>query len=211
MHIPYVGSEVMTNYDQNWENYNKKDFYYSISHFSKEEFHNKRRRMSDVVPKYVLQSAISLSIDYKMLHYFLCYVLVHRYSNRPSINDVEIQILYVIKNKIPLNWAYAIMNHMLSHTKISKGLPYGKFISKIFKYCNVNTTKEVLFQMFEKENKISIKTINNKIRVLFDKHKKTISYINEDLTQPPSRSSQHKDDDQPSEPSNQMLMDYMVQ
>lgn len=54
MHIPYVGSEVMTNYDQNWENYNKNDFYYSIIHFSKEDFHNKRRRMNGVVPKRVL-------------------------------------------------------------------------------------------------------------------------------------------------------------
>lgn len=128
--IPYVGIKIRTNWEQARNDYSKRGYYYSISRMSEEEFYSKRKRVNGADQECNILSPAILTIDDRILHYFLVHVLVPKYSNHSSITDVEMQLLYSIKNNLPINWAYMIMCHMLSHNEKSKGLSYGYILTK---------------------------------------------------------------------------------
>lgn len=130
MKIPFFDSEFMANYDSQQENYNKRNFYYNIIQFYKDEIYNKRKRSSGVVPDCPLSSASNFSSDDKMLNYFICYLLVLIFSNHAIITDAEMQQLFSLKNGILINWVYVIMHHMLSHNERLGGLPYARILKK---------------------------------------------------------------------------------
>lgn len=56
--------------------------------------------------------------------------------------DIEIRLIYAIKNNIQINWSYVIMHHMAAHSENLVGLPYERFLIKVFKKFNVNLTNE---------------------------------------------------------------------
>lgn len=66
-----------------------------------------------------------------MLHYLISYVLMPKNSNHSQIGDIELQLIYAIKNKIAVNWADTIMHHMKHQQSLTRGLPYTMLISKI--------------------------------------------------------------------------------
>lgn len=66
-----------------------------------------------------------------MLHYLITYVLMLKQSNHSQIGDLELQLIYAIKNKIQVNWAYTIMYHMRHQNSLIGGLPYARLITKI--------------------------------------------------------------------------------
>lgn len=66
--IPYVGAEIRTNFNAQLENYNKIDFYYSITRFSEDEIQQKRRMTSGIILECALWSDDNLTIDDEMLN-----------------------------------------------------------------------------------------------------------------------------------------------
>lgn len=116
-----------------WENYSKHAFYYSLSHLSEHQIYNKRKKSSGGDnPKRVYWSSAKFSINDMMLHYFLVYVVVPRFSNHCTITDPEFLLLYSIKTNFHVDWGYSILSHMMSHDEHAEGLPYAHLLTKIF-------------------------------------------------------------------------------
>jgi hypothetical protein len=205
--IPYEGVEIRTGYDAQLEGYAKKDFFYSISRYSEHAFNEKRRKTSGRLSEKPFWSAGILEIDDRMIHYFLCYVLVPKFSNHATINDLEMQLLYAIKNKVQVNWAYVILNHMSSHSEKSAGLPYARLLTKVFKKFKVNVTNELCYPMPPEDCEISSSVINRKMGVIYDHVSHNFRYIDHE----DSCVSEPSQPAEPSQPTNQMLMDFMTQ
>lgn len=55
----------------------------------------------------------NLSVIDRMLHYFIVYILMPKHSNCSKISDTEMQIICTVKNRLKVNQAYVMMNHML--------------------------------------------------------------------------------------------------
>ncbi|KAI5405415.1 hypothetical protein KIW84_052266 [Lathyrus oleraceus] len=80
-----------------WEDYSKHAFYYGLSHFSKHQFYNKRKKsLGGDLPERVYWSPAKFTIDDKMLHYFLGYVIVPRFSNHFTITDPKMMLVFFV-------------------------------------------------------------------------------------------------------------------
>lgn len=108
---------IRENFDPQWENYNKRTSYYSISHISEHEIYNKRKHTS-VTPERPLWSARNLSVDDTMIHHFFCYLLVLIFSNHALMTNVEMYSLFSLKNNIFVNWTHVIMHHIMRNQVI---------------------------------------------------------------------------------------------
>ncbi|KAI5405347.1 hypothetical protein KIW84_052211 [Lathyrus oleraceus] len=123
--IPSGGHMLYDPEDEEWNDYNKREFYFGSSKISEGEYHEKRVEShgGEEPPKDFL-SAGNFSINDRVLHYVLVYIIIPRNSNHCTITDMEIQALYAIKNDITLNWSHLILHHMMSHTTKLKSLPW---------------------------------------------------------------------------------------
>lgn len=82
-----------------WEDYSKHALYYGLSRLSEHQFYNKRKKsLGGDLLECVYWSPAKFTIDDRMLHYFLVYVIVLRFSNHCTITDPEMMLLYAIKN-----------------------------------------------------------------------------------------------------------------
>lgn len=87
-----------------WEDYSKHAFYYGLSRLFEHKLYNKRKKsLGGDLPKRVYWSPTKFTLDDRMLHYFLVYVIVPRFSNHCTITDAKMMLLYVIKNNVRLD------------------------------------------------------------------------------------------------------------
>ncbi|WJX25079.1 hypothetical protein P8452_14154 [Trifolium repens] len=128
-------------------------------------------------------------------------------SNHATINDLEMQLLFAVKNEIQVNWAYVIMHHLANHGEYSAGLPYARVLTKIFRKFKVNLTSESIAKMEPSECAITSDVVNSKMGVVYDLYLKTYNYIthnaDDEVAPPPPPPQQHA-----GEPTNQMIMDF---
>ncbi|KAF1894335.1 hypothetical protein Lal_00027183 [Lupinus albus] len=80
--IPYHGSIKDFGLACDWDNYDRKEFYYSLCRFSKEEI--------DLHKQMALGN---LNLEDRLLHYFLSYNIMPKFSNHSEINDIELQLM----------------------------------------------------------------------------------------------------------------------
>lgn len=78
----------------------------------------------------------------RLIHYILGYVIIPNYSDHSIVSNIEMKILYAIKNGIKVNWEYLILEYMFSHSKDAIELPDAFFVSKILAYFGVNISNE---------------------------------------------------------------------
>ncbi|KAI5441870.1 hypothetical protein KIW84_011070 [Lathyrus oleraceus] len=103
--IPHEGVGIRLNANTNLLGYNKREFYYGIVRIPENDFIQKRKRLMSGHSKRNSWSAVILTIDDRLIHYILAYVIMPKYSIFFTINDYEMQILYAMKNNIQFNWA----------------------------------------------------------------------------------------------------------
>ncbi|MED6213829.1 hypothetical protein PIB30_097208 [Stylosanthes scabra] len=79
-----------------------------------------------------------LSVEHRLLHFFLTYVLVPQSGNHGLILDEDLEIMWRMVNGQQINWVHLIVTHM-RRTKPgnSKGLPYAILWTAIFKYVDL--------------------------------------------------------------------------
>lgn len=118
-----------------------------------------------------------------MLHYFLAYVLAPKFSNHSQIIGMDMQLIYSMKHKIQVNWAHVIMHHIVAYNENLRGLPYARFISKIFKFFGISTKDELHGKMTEKDV-ITTDMINNKMEIYYDIDDGVFKHIHEDIVEP---------------------------
>ncbi|KAF1896004.1 hypothetical protein Lal_00041732, partial [Lupinus albus] len=86
-----------------------------------------------------LTKAGSLSVENRLLHYIIAYILVQRNTNhaQPTVNDLR--FMYAVKNNVMINWPEEILKIMNSVSlSQSKLLPYSIFISRIVDYLRID-------------------------------------------------------------------------
>lgn len=198
--IPFEGEKIHTDFLCDWEEYDKRDFYLSMCRYDEAEIAQKRQRSGAASSARNILSVGHLNVDDRLLHYVLCYVLVPKASNYSQINDFEMQILYAIKNNKPINWAYLVVNHMLSLKKRSTSLPFARQISRLLECCNVDTNNEVSLEMTPAENEIHM-DILPKMGINWDAAEHVYKHRS-DMLQPPA---QEDEEPQDGEVTNQMI------
>ncbi|KAF1885900.1 hypothetical protein Lal_00043297 [Lupinus albus] len=90
----------------------------------------------------------SLSVENKLLHYIIAYILVQRNTNhaQPTVNDLR--FMYAVKNNVMINWPEEILKIMNS----SKLLPYSIFISRIVDYLRIDVSDTIIVEYTDKDH-----------------------------------------------------------
>ncbi|KAF1896177.1 hypothetical protein Lal_00027250 [Lupinus albus] len=99
-----------------------------------------------------LTKAGSLSVENRLLHYIIAYILVQRNTNhaQPIVNDLR--FMYVVKNNVMINWPEEILKIMNSVSlSQSKLLPYSIFISRIVDYLHIDVSDTIIVEYTDKD------------------------------------------------------------
>lgn len=156
-----------------WANYEKMEYYYQICRFPKETIVGNQRNAR------MLCYSKNLSISDRMLHYIISYVLIPKDSNHAQINDLEMQMLFAIKNKIRIDWILTIMYHLQQQLSLSTRLPYARLISRILEMTNLDLNREPCTKMRSTANEINEITIVKNTGIIKDSNG-TFRYADED-------------------------------
>ncbi|KAF1888984.1 hypothetical protein Lal_00035365 [Lupinus albus] len=100
-----------------------------------------------------LTKAESLSVENRLLHYIIAYILVQRNTNhaQPIVNDLR--FMYAVKNNVMINWPEEILKIMNSVSlSQSKLLPYSIFISRIVDYLRIDVSDTIIVEYTDKDH-----------------------------------------------------------
>ncbi|KAF1898738.1 hypothetical protein Lal_00032322 [Lupinus albus] len=103
-----------------------------------------------------LTKAGSLSVENRLLHYIIAYILVQRNTNhaQPTVNDLR--FMYAVKNNVMINWPEEILKIMNS-VSLSQSmlLPYSIFISRIVDYLHIDVSDTIIVEYTDKDHLVS--------------------------------------------------------
>ncbi|KAF1864928.1 hypothetical protein Lal_00031894 [Lupinus albus] len=109
-----------------------------ITGFGLEEIERRKQQsLGETVKNMDILSTGYLTLEDRLIHYFLSYVILPKFSNHSQISDIELQLMYAIKFKIKINWTKMIMNQMWHVRGSQSPLPYAIFITKILEHFGV--------------------------------------------------------------------------
>ncbi|KAF1898727.1 hypothetical protein Lal_00015470 [Lupinus albus] len=100
-----------------------------------------------------LTKAGSLSVENRLLHYIIAYILVQRNTNhaQPTVNDLR--LMYAVKNNVMINWPEEILKIMNSVSlSQSQLLPYSIFISRIVDYLHIDVSDTIIVEYTDKDH-----------------------------------------------------------
>ncbi|KAF1892827.1 hypothetical protein Lal_00035471 [Lupinus albus] len=144
-----------------WDDYDRNKFYLSIFRISKEEIERqKQQSLGETVKKMDILSAGYLTLEDRLVHYFLTYVIFPKVSNHSQISDIKLQLMYAIKYNIKINWTMMIMQQMW-HVRSSQNLlPYAIFITKILEHFGVSSDGETKVALNLHESKVDVEVVH---------------------------------------------------
>ncbi|KAF1889442.1 hypothetical protein Lal_00024767 [Lupinus albus] len=204
-----------------WDDYDRKKFYLSICRISKEEIERRKQQsLGETVKNMHILSAGYLTLEDRLIHYFLSYVILPKFSNHSQISDIELQLMYAIKFNIKINWTKMIMNQMWHVRSSQSPLPYAIFITKILEHFGVPLEGETKVALNLRESKVDIEVVH-KMGFVIDpvtcrtyKHRIDRQPAPTDELEPVAASNQPDSHAQSSAyaaiPTNQMIMDELV-
>ncbi|KAF1870629.1 hypothetical protein Lal_00026018 [Lupinus albus] len=159
--IPMTGD--ITGFDLvcDWDDYDCKRFYLSICRISKEEIERRKQQsLGEIVKNRDILYVGYLTLEDRLVHYFLTYVILPKLSNHSQISDKELQLMYVIKYNIKINWTKMIMQQMW-HVRGSQSLlPYAIFITKILEHFGVSLDGETKVALNFRESKVDVEVFH---------------------------------------------------
>ncbi|KAF1860122.1 hypothetical protein Lal_00033716 [Lupinus albus] len=89
--IPMQGSTMGFDLVCEWDNYDRKRFYLSLCRISKEEIEQRKQQgYGKNVKNIDILSAGYLKLEERLLHYFLSYVILPKFSNHSQIGDIKL-------------------------------------------------------------------------------------------------------------------------
>ncbi|CAL0321277.1 unnamed protein product [Lupinus luteus] len=204
-----------------WDNYNRKEFYYSMCRISREEIElRKQQSLGETVKNRDILSAGHLKLEDRLLHYLLSYVILPKISNHSQISDIELQLMYAIKMNIKINWTEMIMRQMWNVRGTQSPLPYAILITNFLQHFGVSTNGETKVPLNLRESKIDVEVVH-KMGFSTDprdrsgrtyRHRSDREPVPTDQTEPSPRCPQPSEFHAQSSssavmPSNQMIMD----
>ncbi|KAF1886012.1 hypothetical protein Lal_00021291 [Lupinus albus] len=177
-----------------WDDYDRKKFYISICRIYKEEIEKRKQQsLGEMVKNMDILSSGYLTLEDRLIHYFLSYIILPKFPNHSQINDIELQL-------IPL--------------------PYAIFITKILEHFGVPLEGETKVALNLSENKVDIEVVH-KMGFVIDpvtrrtyKHRTDRQPAPTDEPEPTAAPNQPESHAQSSTsaamPTNQMIMDELV-
>ncbi|KAF1867918.1 hypothetical protein Lal_00035331 [Lupinus albus] len=128
----------------------------------KEEIEQRKQQgYSETVKNRDIHSAGYLKLEESLLHYFLSYVILPKFSNHSQISDIELQLMYAIKYNININWTQMSMKQIWHVPGSQSPLPYVIFITKILEHSGVSLDGETKVALNLRESKIDIEVVHN--------------------------------------------------
>ncbi|KAF1891482.1 hypothetical protein Lal_00012370 [Lupinus albus] len=132
-----------------------------MSLISKEEIEQRKQHgYGETVKNKDILYAGYLKLEERLLHYFLSYVILPKFSNHSQISGIELQLMYAINYNIKINWTQMIMRKMWN-VRISQSLlPYAIFITKILEYFGVSLDGETKMALNLHQRKIDVEVVH---------------------------------------------------
>ncbi|KAF1885952.1 hypothetical protein Lal_00018493 [Lupinus albus] len=212
---------LMTSHVCEWDDYDRKKFYLSICRISKEEIERqKQQSLDETVKNWDILSLGYLTLEDRLIHYFLTYVILPKFSNHSHISDIELQLMYAIKFNIKINWTKIIMQQMCHVRGSQSPLPYAIFITKILEHIGVSLDGETKEAVNLRESKVDIEVVHKMGFVIDPVTRRTYKYRTyrqpapTDEPEPTTEQNQPESHAQSSSsaamPTNQLIMDELV-
>ncbi|KAF1879756.1 hypothetical protein Lal_00039700 [Lupinus albus] len=192
-----------------------------ITGFGLEEIERRKQQsLSETVKNKDILYAGYLTLEDRLIHYFLSYVILPKFSNHSQISEIELQLMYAIKFNIKINWTKMIMNQMWHVRGSQSPLPYAIFITKILEHFGVSLDGETKVALNLRESKVDIEVVH-KMGFVIDpvtrrtyKHRTNRQPAPTDEPEPTTTPNQPESHAQSSAsaamPTNQMIMDDLV-
>ncbi|KAF1874218.1 hypothetical protein Lal_00030251 [Lupinus albus] len=183
--IPIHGSTTGFGLVCEWDNYERKEFYYSLYRISKEEIElHKQHGFGETVKNRDILSVGHLKLEDRLLHYFLSYVILPKFSNHSQISDMELQLMYAVKYNIEINWAWMIMRQMWNVRGSQSPLPYAIFITNILKHFKFSTAGKTKVALNLCESKIDVEVVHKMDFSIDPQDRRTCKHKTDRLTAP---------------------------
>ncbi|KAF1891844.1 hypothetical protein Lal_00031654 [Lupinus albus] len=196
-------------------------FILSLFAISKEEIERRKQQsLGETIKNRDILSAGYLTLEDRLIHYFLSYAILPKFSNHSQISDIELQLMYVIKFNIKINSTKMIMNQMWYVRGSQSPLPYAIFITKILEHFDVPLEGETKVALNLRESKVDIEVVH-KMGFVMDpvtlrtyKHRTDRQPAPTDEPEPTAAPNQPESHARSSAsvamPTNQMIMDELV-
>ncbi|KAF1859078.1 hypothetical protein Lal_00000904 [Lupinus albus] len=219
--IPMIGDITGFGLVCEWDDCNRNKFYLSICRISKEEIKmRKQQSLGETVKNIDILSAGYLTLEDRLIHYFLSYVILPKFSNHSQISDIKLQLMYAIKFNIKINWTKMIMNQMWHVRGSQSPFPYAIFITKILEHFGVPLEGETEVALNLRESKVDIEVVNKMGFVLDLVTRRTYKHRTDRQPAPTDEPEPTTAPNQPEShaqsfasatmPTNQMSMDELV-
>ncbi|KAF1898729.1 hypothetical protein Lal_00015472 [Lupinus albus] len=202
-----------------WDDYDHKKFYLSICRISKEEIETRKQQsLGETVKNRDILSVGYLTLEDRLIHYFLSYVYLPKFSNHSQISDIELQLMYAIKFNIKINWTKMIMNQMWHVRGSESPLPYAIFITKILEHFGVPIEGETKVDLNLPKIKVDIEVVHKMGFVIDPVTRQTYKHrtdrqpaSTDEPTSAPNQPESHAQSSASAAmPTNQMIMDEFV-
>ncbi|KAF1858798.1 hypothetical protein Lal_00013721 [Lupinus albus] len=219
--IPMIGDITGFGLVCEWDDYDHNKFYLSIYRISKEEIERRKQQsLVETVKNRDILSTGYLTLEDRLIHYFLTYVILPKFSNHSQISDIELQLMYVIKFNIKINWAKKIMQQMWHVHGSQSLLPYAIFNSKILEHFGVPLDGETKVALTLRESMVDIEVVHKMRFVIDPVTRRTYKHHTDRQPSPTDESEPTAEPNQPEShapssssaamPTNQMIMDELV-
>ena len=92
-------------------------------------------------------STHSLTVISKVLHHMICYIFLPRGGHRDEVSYYEAFLIDSVLTRRQIHLGYFIMMHMISCCEnTTRVLPYGHFLTRVFKDAGVDLSRETDFE-----------------------------------------------------------------
>ncbi|KAF1888563.1 hypothetical protein Lal_00011337 [Lupinus albus] len=189
-----------------YDDYDHRKFYISICRISKEEIERqKQQSLGETVKNRDILSTGYLTLEDRLVHYFLTYVILPKFSNH---------------SQIKINWDKTIMQQMW-HVRGSQSLlPYAIFITKILEHFGVSLDGETKVALNLRESKVDVEVVHKIRFVIYPVTRRTYKHRTdcqptptnepEPTTEPNQPESHAPSSSSAAMPTNQMIMDELL-
>ncbi|KAF1892768.1 hypothetical protein Lal_00042662 [Lupinus albus] len=144
-----------------WDDYDRKRFYLSLCRNYKEEIEQRKQQgFGENVKNRDILSVGYLKLEERLLHYFLSYVILPKFSYHSQISDMELQLMYAMKYNIKINWTQMIMMQMCNVRSSQSPFPYAIFITKILEHFGVSLNGETKVALNLRKSKIDVEVVH---------------------------------------------------
>lgn len=124
--------------------------------------------MDDDAERKIRPKVDSLPMPTRLLHLILMYTFISREGRKSSMTYLDLFVMYCILTKVKVNMPKLMINYMIAANmkRQGGGLPYGMWLTKVFKWFGVDLKDEVVTK--NKKKKLNFSTITGDIGFSFD-------------------------------------------